>query len=86
MRRRGAAAEKRTLVTYDRKTIPPLLSSWAATGEEHGSVLFVDNRTIAQSDIGALVLALIEQREAGSGWDRTKRIWFIRRVHKHLTA
>ena len=77
---RGAAAEQRTLVTYDQKTIPPLLSAWAATGEEHGGVLFVDNRTIAPSDIGALVLALIEQWDEGSGWDWTNRIWFVRRA------
>ena len=33
---REAAAQRLTLVTYDRRTIPPLLKSWAEEGRTHG--------------------------------------------------
>ena len=41
-----AAAHGWTLVTYDRRTIPPLLRSWAEAGQHHGGVIFVDEKTI----------------------------------------
>jgi hypothetical protein len=56
----AAAAQRLTLVTYDLKTIPPLLKNWIETGRNHGGVIFVDGRTIAPSDIGGLVRALVE--------------------------
>src|SRR5580692_9582835 len=53
-----AASQGLTLVTYDRRTIPPLLKVWAEEGCRHGGVIFIDDKTIAPSDIGGLVLAL----------------------------
>jgi hypothetical protein len=47
-----------TLVTYDRRTITPLLMSLAENGQSHGGVVFVDERTIASNDFGGLVRAL----------------------------
>ena len=41
---REAAAQGLTLVTYDRRTIPPLLKNWAEEGRRHGEVIFVDER------------------------------------------
>ena len=55
-----AAKQRLTLVTYDRRTIPPLLKSWAEAGRAHGGVTLVDDKTIAPSNIGALVWALAE--------------------------
>lgn len=43
-----------TLVTYDRRTIPPLLKTWTEEGRRHGGVIFVDEKTIPASDIGSL--------------------------------
>ena len=57
---REAAAQGLTLVTYDRRTIPPLLKSWAEEGRRHGGVIFVDEKTISPADIGGLVRALGE--------------------------
>ena len=67
-----AAAHRLTLVTYDRRTIPPLLKTWAGAGRQHGGVIFVDEKTISPADIGALVLALSNlAKEAGKvGLDR----------------
>jgi hypothetical protein len=60
-----AAAQSLTLVTYDRRTIPPLLKTWAEEGRQHGGVIFVDEKTIAQSNIGGIVRALRNFGEGG---------------------
>jgi hypothetical protein len=39
----AARTENLTLVTYDQKTIPPLLAELYAEGESHGGVIFVDD-------------------------------------------
>jgi len=76
---REAAAQKLTLVTYDRRTIPPLLKNWAEEGRTHGGVIFVDEKTISPADIGALVLGLAELMNVTRTWDWTNRIYFLRR-------
>jgi hypothetical protein len=48
----AAAKQGLTLVTYDRRTIPPLLKAWAEAGRDHGGVIFVDEKTISHADIG----------------------------------
>ena len=55
-----------TLVTYDRATITPLLKVWGEQGITHSGVILVDDRTIAQNDIGGLVRAL------GAVWNQEK--------------
>jgi hypothetical protein len=68
-----------TLVTYDRKTIPPLLKTWAEEGRDHGGVVFVDEKTIPASDIGSLIRALrLLWGEAGKR-DWANRICVLRR-------
>jgi len=47
-----------TLVTYDRRTIPPLLKPGRKKSERTGGVVFVDEKTISPADIGGLVLGL----------------------------
>ena len=76
---REAAGQGLTLITYDRRTIPPLLKTWAEEERTHGGVIFVDEKTISPADIGGLVWALTSlARETGS-WDWTNRICFLRR-------
>lgn len=76
---RAAAAAGWTLVTYDRRTIPPLLKSWAEAGQSHGGVLFVDEKTIPPASIGGLVKALAVFWEETANQDWTNRICFLRR-------
>ena len=74
-----ALAQKLTLVTYDRKTIRPLLKRWAEAGQEHGGVIFVDQKTIPSSDFGGLIRALQMLFRESAQWDWTSRISFLRR-------
>lgn len=74
-----AAAQKLTLVTYDRKTIPPLLKIWAEAGQDHGGVIFVDEKTIPASDFGGLIGALQRLSQESAKWDWTNRVCFLRR-------
>jgi hypothetical protein len=74
-----AAAQKLTLVTYDRRTIPPLLKIWAEADYEHGGVIFVDEKTIPPPDIGRLIHALHNLFQESLTWSWKNRICFLRR-------
>jgi hypothetical protein len=76
---RHAATHRWTLVTYDRRTIPPLLKAWAEAGQHHGGVIFVDEKTISPSDIGGQVRALAALAREAAAWDWTDRVCFLRR-------
>jgi hypothetical protein len=76
---REAAAQGLTLVTYDRRTIPPLLKTWAEEEQTHGGVIFVDEKTISPADIGGLVWALTRLIGETANWDWTDRVYFLRR-------
>jgi hypothetical protein len=76
---REAATQGLTLVTYDRRTIPPLLKTWAEEEQTHGGVIFVDEKTISPADIGGLVWALTRLARKTGNWDWTNRIYFLRR-------
>jgi hypothetical protein len=68
---RAASAEQLTLVTYDVNTIPPLLQEFAADGETHASVLFIDSAVIRSNDFGGLVKALTAhwERHRDESWE-----------------
>ena len=74
-----AAAQGLPLVTYDRRTIPPLLKIWAEEERKHGGVIFVDEKTISPSDTGSLVRALSDLSRKTAKWDWTNRVCFLRR-------
>ncbi len=74
-----AVAQKRTLVTYDLKTIPPLLKAWMEAGRNHGGVIFVDHKTIPASDFGALIRALHKLAQSTARDEWTNRVVFLRR-------
>ncbi len=60
-----AMAAGLTLVTYDQKTIMPVLVQWGSAGTDHGGVIFVDSLSIAPNNFGALIRSLI------SLWDHS---------------
>jgi hypothetical protein len=73
-----AGKQRLTLVTYDRRTIPPLLKLWAEEGRSHGGVIFVDESTISPADIGGLVRALILLADEIGDMDWTNQVYFLR--------
>jgi hypothetical protein len=76
---REAAAQDLTLVTYDRRPIPPLLKMWAEEDRTHGGVIFIDEKTISPADIGGLVRALSRLAAETAKWNWTNLIYFLRR-------
>jgi hypothetical protein len=75
----AAAASGWTLVTYDRRTITPLLVAWAETGISHGGVILVDERTLASNDVGGLVRALLRLWDTQQSLDWTDRTQHLAR-------
>jgi hypothetical protein len=75
----AAAAQGLTFVTYDRRTIAPLLKVWMEEGRHHAGVVFVDEKTISPANIGRLVRALQELAKLAADWDWTDRIVFLRK-------
>jgi len=76
---REAALQKLTLVTYDLRTIPPLLKDWAEEGRQHGGIVFVDEKTISQSDIGGLIQSLDKLVKEARDLDWIDRVYSLRR-------
>ncbi len=74
-----AAKQRLTLVTHDRRTIPPLLKLWAEEERSHGGVIFVDEKTISPADIGGLVRALFSLVDEAGGMDWTNQVYFLRK-------
>jgi hypothetical protein len=75
----AAGRQRLPLVTYDRRTIPPLLKVWAEEGRAHAGVIFVDDKTVSPADVGGLVVALTGLAREMRTWDWTDRICFLRR-------
>jgi predicted nuclease of predicted toxin-antitoxin system len=73
----AAHEDRLTLVTYDLQTIPSLLRELGDFEIPHHGVIFIDNRTIASSDVGALVRALTEVWKAYSNQNWINRSLFL---------
>jgi hypothetical protein len=75
-----AAREGQTLVSYDQRTIRPLLKSWIEQSVDNGGVVFVDEKAIAPQDVGALVKAIgrLWKSERKANW--RNRVVFLRRA------
>lgn len=74
---REAARQEMTLLTFDLKTVPPLLRVWGERGVDHGGVIFVDSRSFAQNDIGGISKALVQLWELQGKRDWRNRFFFL---------
>ena len=74
----AAGAEGITLVTYDQKTILPLLVQWGQAGTDHAGVIFIDHRSIASSNFGALIRSLTALWDSGHDADWTNAVTYLR--------
>lgn len=66
-----------TLVSYDLKTIPPILYKWGEAGTEHGGIIFVDDKSIPPSNFGGLVRSLILLWDTEQEMDWKNRIFYL---------
>jgi hypothetical protein len=66
-----------TLVTYDLRTIPGLLTELAADNEDHAGVVLVDDQSVRSDDFGGIVRALEAHWEQFHGLDWTNRMSFL---------
>ena len=66
-----------TLVTCDQRTIRPLLKAWGEQGITHGGVIFLSRRTVAPSNIGVIVRALIELWQQYGQDEWTDRVHYL---------
>ncbi|GAC1501346.1 MAG: hypothetical protein NVS2B14_14080 [Chamaesiphon sp.] len=73
-----AFEENLTLVTYDQRTITPLLKSWSESRHSHGGVIFVDWRTIAPNSLGGLIKALCSLWDAWAEASWIDRVIYLR--------
>lgn len=74
----AAQEENLTLVTYDQKTIGPLVTQWAMEGRDHAGVIFLDDNSIAQEDVGSKVRALLSIWEQAYALDWTNAINYLK--------
>ena len=74
---REASRQAMTLLSFDLKTIPPLLRAWGERGIDHGGVIFVDNKSFAQNDVSGISKALSELWQLQSKLDWTNRCFFL---------
>jgi hypothetical protein len=74
--------ERRLFVTFDQRTIPDLLRSWAAEERPHSGVIFGDENAVRPSYPSAVAGAIARLcREIGDS-DTTNRIRFLRPAAK----
>jgi len=73
-----ASKDGLTFVSYDQKTIRPLLKHWMEAGVKHSGVVFVDEESIKPNDFGGLVKALgaLWKHEKTASWKN--RIVFLK--------
>ena len=66
----AAKLEQLTLVTYDQKTIPPILVEWGQANIDHAGVIFIDYRSISPGNFGGLIKAIVwlGQTQSNSNW------------------
>jgi hypothetical protein len=55
----AAAAENRTLATYDVHSIPVALRHLAEAGADHGGLVFVSDKSVSQDDIAGIARGLL---------------------------
>jgi hypothetical protein len=75
----AARGDGLTLVSYDLRTLPPLLRRYAEQGIEHAGVVLVDDKTLGQTNVGGLARALCELWRAQHRLDWQNRVVFLRR-------
>jgi hypothetical protein len=75
----AAREEELTLVTYDQRTIAPLLRHWADQGLSHAGVVFANRGIFRSNDIGGLTWALTCLWDMEQALDWIDRVIYLQR-------
>lgn len=78
----AAHARHLTLVTYDQRTIVPLLRLWGERGLDHGGAILIDTRTLAPNNLGGLMRGLAGLWAARGQLDWTNRAVYLTRAEE----
>lgn len=73
-----AHRQSRRLVTRDLRTITPVLKEWGAEGFHHGGVIFVDNRSFHEGNVGVVMQALLALWRQRGNDDWTDIVHYLR--------
>jgi hypothetical protein len=76
---RLAATERRTFVTFDVHTIPPLLRLLADTGIDHAGVILISPRSFRQDDFGGIARALEQTLQQALLPNTTNQVIYLTR-------
>jgi len=74
----AAHEEGLSFVTYDQRTIVPLVTQWMMEGRDHAGVLFIDERSILQEDIGGQGRALLALWDASHGQEWANVVIYLK--------
>ncbi|HLK57138.1 MAG TPA: DUF5615 family PIN-like protein [Chthonomonadaceae bacterium] len=74
----AALEEGLTLVTYDQRTIAPIVMQWAMEGRDHAGIIFIDEKSITQADVGGKVRALLNLWDQANFLDWTNVISYLK--------
>jgi hypothetical protein len=77
---KAAHDEGLTLITFDLRSIRPLLRAWGTERRVHAGVILIDERTIRQDDVGGLIRSLTHLWDHRSHEDWTNVVEFLRRA------
>jgi hypothetical protein len=73
----AANEEQLTLVTYDQRTIIPLIGRWGEEGRSHSGLVMISEKTIRSSNFGALVRSLLTLWELRGQEDWTDQLLYL---------
>ena len=74
-----AFVDNLTLITFDLRTIMPIVRDWAEEGRPHAGVVFIDDKSIAGDDFGSLVRAVLRAWSLLRESDFTDGVMFLTR-------
>lgn len=76
----AAASVQCVLVTFDLKPLRTLARTWVEGGHHHAGIIFIDDSTFRQADIGGIVRAIQRVVAERGDDDWQDRVEFLRRT------
>ena len=74
----SASAQGLTLLTFDLRTIPTVLRSFAEEDIHHGGVVFVDEKSLPQNDVGGIARTLCRLAQTHGNVSWVNRVQYLK--------